>query len=167
MRNTGSRAPVFVLGGVVITAFLIFIAATGHWTQWIAEPLGWAMSAGSAEPGSTQTPAQNLGVGDAAHQLSEIEATPDKRIPPFESDAQFGADSDATFTIPLSIAWSGGAWAWPQSEREAFARDPAELRGDDGGCEGARRAVSLAITYDLTLPRSDLDALAQTLQGCG
>jgi hypothetical protein len=40
--------------------------------------------------------------------------------------------------VPLSYAWAAGGWRWSAEQREAFANDPAELRGVDGPTNSAK-----------------------------
>lgn len=82
--------------------------------------------------------------------------------------------------VPLAYAWKHGASDWTPAQREAFANDPANLqavsatanqaKGDSGPsdwmpsihrCEYAQMFVSIADSYDLTIPAEDAATVQQ------
>jgi len=92
--------------------------------------------------------------------------------------------------VSLSVAWKGGAWAWTDDQRVAFANDteillavdgPANSRKSDKGparwmpsnagnsaydCEYAIDYTYVLVKYDLTAPAEDIAALRSTLATC-
>ncbi|MFA4840241.1 MAG: DUF1524 domain-containing protein [Agrococcus sp.] len=101
-----------------------------------------------------------------------------------------GGDSQAVqidHIISLSAAHRGGAWAWSDDERVAFANDPATLlavdgptnasKGDRGPadwmpenpgswCEYAADYASIASTYGLAVSAADRQMLVDVLAAC-
>jgi hypothetical protein len=89
--------------------------------------------------------------------------------------------------ISLSAAHAGGAWAWTEAERVAFANDPETLIAVDGGanaskgdrgpsawlpddpgywCDYAADYVGIAADYGLAVERADRLMLRDVLQAC-
>jgi hypothetical protein len=89
--------------------------------------------------------------------------------------------------ISLSAAHAGGAWAWTEPERVAFANDPDTLLAVDGGanaskgdrgpsawlpddpaywCDYSARYVGIAVEYGLAVERADRLMLQDVLQAC-
>lgn len=88
---------------------------------------------------------------------------------------------------PLVLAWRHGAATWTDTQREAFANDPAELVAVDGtqneeksgsgpaewmppntgdACAYAASFVAVAVKWRLTVATSDEHALDRTLTAC-
>lgn len=106
----------------------------------------------------------------------------------------FGAESSQAVQIDhivaLSAAWKGGAHAWPEQTRVAFANDPRNLLAVDGptnssksdkgpsawmpatagnasyDCAYATSYVDILVNYQLTAPAEDLNALRTALATC-
>ncbi|WP_157674283.1 HNH endonuclease family protein [Agrococcus carbonis] len=89
--------------------------------------------------------------------------------------------------ISLSAAHDGGAWAWTEAERIAFANDPETLLAVDGAanaskgdrgpsawlpddpgfwCDYSARYVEVAVEYGLAVERADRLMLQDVLQAC-
>ncbi|WP_284301793.1 HNH endonuclease family protein [Homoserinibacter gongjuensis] len=89
--------------------------------------------------------------------------------------------------VPLAWAWRNGAYAWDEKRRVEFANDPDNLLAVDGPtnmsksdlgpaewlppsdafeCHYAAAFVSVLGKYSLSIPRSDRQALVETLHGC-
>lgn len=88
--------------------------------------------------------------------------------------------------VPLKRAWSLGAYAWPQSRREAYANDPAVLLAADGSsneaksdqgpdgwrprraewCDYARRYTAVLVKYHLPETPAARSELATMLGTC-
>lgn len=94
---------------------------------------------------------------------------------------------DIDHIIPLSYAAKSGGQEWSSEKKEAFANDPANLlatsakenrsKGDKGPskympplkayrCNYAKTFTMLVHKYELTIPKSDLEALQKTLNTC-
>jgi hypothetical protein len=105
------------------------------------------------------------------------------------TDAKLPAQSQAVqidHVVPLSEAWSSGAWAWSQDRREAFANDLTALlavdgptnasKGDDDPaawrprkgyqCEYARRWISVKAAWALEVDQSERQAIEEMLGYC-
>jgi hypothetical protein len=105
------------------------------------------------------------------------------------TDAKLPAQSQAVqidHVVPLSEAWSSGAWAWVPERREAFANDLSVLlavdgptnasKGDDDPaawrprkgyqCEYARRWIRVKATWALEVDPSERRALEEMLGFC-
>jgi hypothetical protein len=106
---------------------------------------------------------------------------------PFQRGETTSDDVQIDHIIPLSYAWSAGAWQWSGQRREEFANDPAELRATDGPTNNAKGARGpsrwlppaqsihctyaatwqrIADTYGLTLDPADTTAIQQILASC-
>lgn len=95
--------------------------------------------------------------------------------------------------VPLAAAWDYGANDWPNSKRERFANDPANLTATDragnasksddtpgdqlepdaweptteaGRCFYGRQYVEVVTSYDLPISRADRNVLQQALTDC-
>ena len=88
--------------------------------------------------------------------------------------------------VPLGAAWARGARDWPQSRRERFANDPANLlatsaaanesKSDQGPAEWLPRAafrcayavkwVAVSTRYELTVTPADKSSLTVLLSRC-
>jgi Protein of unknown function (DUF1524) len=88
--------------------------------------------------------------------------------------------------VPLGAAWARGARDWPQSERERFANDPANLlattaganqsKGDRGPAEWLPRAayrcayavrwIRVSTSYELAVTPPDKAGLTTLLARC-
>jgi len=105
------------------------------------------------------------------------------------TDAKEPAQAQAVqidHVVPLSEAWSSGAWSWSAERREQFANDLAGLlavdgptnasKGDDDPaawrprkayqCAYARRWITLKATWQLEVDVSEERALAEMLGTC-
>ena len=47
-------------------------------------------------------------------------------------------------TVSLADAWASGAWAWDESQRTAFANDPANLLAVDGPANNSKSDATAA-----------------------
>lgn len=98
------------------------------------------------------------------------------------------SDVDIDHMVPLANAWRSGASEWSESDREAYANDPAVLLSADAGanrqkgdrgpeawkppnaayhCEYARRWVGIKSDWEMTVNAAERDALEEMLATCG
>ncbi len=99
-------------------------------------------------------------------------------------------DLDVDHTVALAEAWDSGAWAWDAPRRQAFAndldtpgalravsvtenqrksdRDPGEYRPANAAanCEFARSWVTVKQRWDLSVDRTEEEALLNLLATC-
>lgn len=88
--------------------------------------------------------------------------------------------------VALSNAWSSGAWAWSESQRQLIANDPLNLQASgreantqksdkdaslwlpQAGyrCEYVARQVSVKAAYDLTVTAQEKAAMREVLASC-
>jgi hypothetical protein len=139
-----------------------------------------------AVPGTVVTGQQ----GECAHDVlagSWLDPYTGRRID--LTDAKVPAQSQAVqidHVVPLSEAWSSGAWAWAPDRRESFANDLAVLlavdgptnasKGDDDPaawrprkgyqCEYARRWIGVKTAWELEVDPSERQALEEMLGFC-
>ncbi|MEK6312236.1 MAG: HNH endonuclease family protein [Curtobacterium sp.] len=106
---------------------------------------------------------------------------------PFTRGVSTSAAVQIDHVVPLSYAWSNGAWAWDEAKRTRFANDTGNLLAVDGiantgksdsgpaewepknrayRCSYSARFVSVADRYDLTILPADAVMLRHTLEGC-
>jgi hypothetical protein len=119
---------------------------------------------------------------------SSCTATSGSWYSPFDGATWYAAaDVDIDHFVPLAEAWRSGAWAWPASQRQAFANDlgspelwamtdnlnqskgdadPASWQPPQNGCLYARAWVRVKKAWVLSVQAGEKTALQGMLASC-